>query len=253
MRLPVWGLCVLTACGPTHRVTLIHPSAEQPGTAPHALPPARAADPERYGELVRHSIAGPLQPLFNPPGVARRLAGRRVEAYNVTATDDVAPDGWFVARVEDRRTEGDADTPPDRSAPWTVMAIQRTSAIPVLTIRDGAGRAYWLTFDAAEFPELATSAAVIAARLYRTAGYLVPTVSLIRLDPEHDLVPADSVRDALAAVPRDPAGRIRAAAPPVPGQTLGLFTFSGRRKDDPADSIPHEHRRELRGLYVVAA
>jgi len=253
MRLPVWGLCVLTACGSTHRVTLIHPSAEPPGAGPHALPPARPADTERYGELVRHSIVGPLQSLFNSPGMLRRLAGRRVEAYNVTATDDVAGDAWFVARMDDRRNEGDSDAPPDRSVPWTVTSIQRTSAIPVLMIRDGAGQAYWLTFDAPEFPELATGAAVIAARLYRAAGYLVPTVSLVRLDPEHDLVPADSVRDALASLPRDAAGRIRAAAHRVPGQPLGLFSFSGRRKDDPADSIPHEHRRELRGLYVVAA
>ena len=120
---------------------------------------------------------------------------------------------------------------------WTGRVL---SAIPVLMIRDGAGQAYWLTFDAPEFPELATGAAVIAARLYRAAGYLVPTVSLVRLDPEHDLVPADSVRDALASLPRDAAGRIRAAAHRVPGQPLGLFSFSGRRKDDPADSIPRD-------------
>jgi hypothetical protein len=37
------------------------------------------------------------------------------------------------------------------------------------------------------------------------------------------------------------------------GTPLGPFEYRGRRKDDPEDLIPHELRRELRGLWTVAA
>ncbi len=39
----------------------------------------------------------------------------------------------------------------------------------------------------------------------------------------------------------------------LPGRPLGPFTYFGTRPDDPNDTIPHEHRRELRGLRVFAA
>jgi len=226
--------------------------SRQPAPAP--LPPARAADSGRAGELVRHSIVGPLRSLFNSPGVARRLAGRRAEAYNVTSADDVAEDGWFVSRVSDRTTSHDSEAHPDSAAAWTVVRWHCASTLPVLTIRDATGREYWLTFDAPEFPELATTAEIVTAQLYRAAGYHVPTVALLRFDPGRQLAsPSDSLRRALGGLPRDGAGRIRAAMHHLPGRALGAFSFSGHRADDPADSIPHEQRRELRGLYVVAA
>lgn len=232
------------------------PPAPSRDSAPASLPPARAADSGRAGELVRHSIVAPLQSIFNSPGVVRRLAGRRAEAYNVTSADEVADEGWFVSRVSDR-TGGappDSEANPDSRAPWTVIAWHRASTLPVLTIRDATGREYWLTFDAPEFPELATTAEIVTAQLYRAAGYHVPTVALLRFDPDRQLAtPSDSLRGALSGLPRDGTGRIRAAAHHLPGQALGAFNFSGHRSDDPADSIPHEQRRELRGLYVVAA
>ncbi len=233
---------------------IARPSAATDPPAPARLPPVRAADSGRAGELVRHSLVGPLQSLFNSPGVARRLAGRRAEAYNVTSADEVADDAWFVSPVRDRMASRDPAADPDTSSPWTVVRWQRASVLPVVTIRDATGREYWLTFDAPEFPELATTVEIVTAQLYRAAGYHVPTVALTRFDSDRQLAaPSDSLRRALNALPRDGVGRLRAVAHHVPGQALGAFSFSGHRSDDPADSIPHEQRRELRGLYVVAA
>jgi hypothetical protein len=220
------------------------PSTPTRQPAPAPLPPARAPDSSRVGELVRH-VVGPLQSLFR--------SSRRAEAFNVTSADDVADEAWFVSRVKDRMESHGSETP-DTSIPWTVVSWQRVNALPVLTIRDAVDREYWLTFDAPAFPELATTVEIVTARLYRAAGYHVPTVSLLRFDPDRQLAVApESLHSSLAELPRDGAGRLRAAAHHLPGQALGAFSFSGHRADDPADTIPHEQRRELRGLYVVAA
>ncbi|PIR16928.1 MAG: hypothetical protein COV46_06395 [Deltaproteobacteria bacterium CG11_big_fil_rev_8_21_14_0_20_49_13] len=51
-----------------------------------------------------------------------------------------------------------------------------------------------------------------------------------------------------------PEGRYRALAVRIPkGTQLGYFEYQGKRKDDPNDLIPHEHRRELRGLRIFSA
>src|SRR6266446_4364780 len=136
MRPWLSGLCLVMACAGTHRVIITRPSAAIDPPAPAPLPPPRAADSGRAGELVRHGLVGPLQSLFNSPGVARRLAGRRAEAYNVTSADEVADDAWFVARVQDRMTSHDSTAAPDTTTPWTVVRWQRANTLPVLTIRD---------------------------------------------------------------------------------------------------------------------
>jgi hypothetical protein len=58
----------------------------------------------------------------------------------------------------------------------------------------------------------------------------------------------------LARAARDTNGTYRALASlAVEGRPLGPFQYAGMRADDPNDIVPHEHRRELRGLRVFAA
>jgi hypothetical protein len=58
----------------------------------------------------------------------------------------------------------------------------------------------------------------------------------------------------LARAYRLPDGRLRAVASRfVPGTPKGSPAMLGTRADDPNDTVPHEDRRELRGLRIVAA
>ena len=55
-------------------------------------------------------------------------------------------------------------------------------------------------------------------------------------------------------MPRDPDRGYRAVASLfLGGKILGPFRYNGTRTDDPNDIVPHEHRRDLRGLFVFAA
>ena len=58
---------------------------------------------------------------------------------------------------------------------------------------------------------------------------------------------------ALVIVSGVVASGYQAASRALPGKPLGGFRFHGTRPDDPNDVVPHEHRRELRGLGVFAA
>ena len=58
----------------------------------------------------------------------------------------------------------------------------------------------------------------------------------------------------LAVVDRSPDGSYRAlASKALDGKPVGEFLYYGTRADDPNDVVPHENRRELRGMRVAAA
>jgi hypothetical protein len=62
------------------------------------------------------------------------------------------------------------------------------------------------------------------------------------------------LRDVLSKVATGRNAEIRALASRfIPGRPVGPFRYYGTRMDDPNDTVPHEHRRDLRGLRVFAA
>jgi hypothetical protein len=76
------------------------------------------------------------------------------------------------------------------------------------------------------------------------------------LDRYNRKQPATTERLArvLATAEHGANGSIRAiASRELPGRPKGGFRMVGVRGDDPNDTIPHEDRRDLRGLVVVAA
>src|SRR5262249_19174096 len=137
-------------------------------------------------------------------------------------------------------------------------------------IQDADGVGFILKFDPPTAPELATGADAVSCYLYWAAGYNVPdnTIAYFRpedLDVSHKATFTDSLGrkmpmthaylDRMLSRGRPGAdGRYRALASRLlKGTPLGPFEYRGRRHDDPEDKIAHERRRELRGLWTMAA
>jgi hypothetical protein len=111
---------------------------------------------------------------------------------------------------------------------------------------------------------------VIASKLFWALGYNQVELFITTFDPRNAVIDPkatlrrpsgdrtpftrDDLNEVLERAARNPDGTYRAVAGRLlPGKVLGPFRYSGTRPDDPNDTVPHEHRRELRGLRVFAA
>jgi hypothetical protein len=199
-----------------------------------------------------------------------------VRAGNVNTVDEVPDSSWFTNRVGSRRMDADeierggwaSQGPADGR--WVVTEGKSDGISPGFTITDPDGARWFLKFDADEHPGMASGSEVATSRLFWALGYNVPEYHVVmvkraqlavgagaRVQPpgafERDMKDGD-LDLLLADAARNGDGSYRAVASrALPGRPLGAFRFHGTRPDDPNDIVPHEHRRELRGLLVFSA
>jgi hypothetical protein len=196
-------------------------------------------------------------------------------AWNTNAFDEVPDSSWFQNRI------GVRSIPPAEAAagpvtggppepPFEVTGGKAGGGTRGLTLRDRTGRKFLVKFDRRANPELGTAAGVIVGRVFWVLGYNVPSDTVFELDlnqlsiaagakyknPVGDKLPLDMsvIQYALAPAPPGRNGRYRALASQLlDGKPKGGFSATGTREDDPNDIVPHQHRRELRGMRVFAA
>ncbi|HYP13364.1 MAG TPA: hypothetical protein VEQ63_05540 [Bryobacteraceae bacterium] len=210
------------------------------------------------------------------PGEKQPHQGKPIIAKGVNTLGDI-PDGeWFVNRHYRRRlttadlAQGPAGAPPSRAEKWRVVSAKHEGVTPGFTIADATGRQFVLKFDPADYPEMATAADVIGSRFFHAIGYHVPANHIVYfkrddlvLDPDVGFfdrtgrrrrMTRQDLQDVLGTVHQRPDGHYRAVASLyLTWKPIGPRRWHGTRRDDPNDTVPHEHRRDLRGMRVFAA
>lgn len=240
------------------------------------IPEPREIETGYLYDWVDNTAFRPVKQGFDMPRHLRRLAGRSPEALNVNTLDEVPDSSWFTNRngrrrlsTEEIKRGPDVTTGPS-AGELTVIRAKTVGVTPGFWVRDSAGQIYIIKFDPRDNPELTTAAEVIATKLFHAIGYNVPQNTIfrfrredLRVDPKAKVTDEQGKKrsmtegdlDAiLQRIARQPDGRYRAVASLLlAGKPKGGFTFAGLRPDDPNDIIPHERRRDLRGLRIFAA
>jgi hypothetical protein len=201
---------------------------------------------------------------------------RQRPALNVNAWDEVPDSSWFTNRiglhsVSFEEIVATLEGVPPEPAPWYVIRRNDSGYTPKVDIRDAKGKSYVLKFDPPGARERNSGGERIGTLIMHAAGYNVPHNSItyfrgVDLEFNGESYYQDPVgkRQPLTRSYLDgmlqqldpmPDGTYRGIASlRLPGAAgLGPFKFTDRRNDDANDIIPHELRRELRGLRVIAS
>ena len=208
-----------------------------------------------------------------------RGAATPIPSQAVNTLGEVPNDpAWFTNRIGSRpmsieelvRGPG-ADRPPSMEGTWEIVGAKTSGVTPGFRIRDSTGQLYLLKFDPLTNPEMSTASDVIGAKFFHALGYSVPenyivhfTLDQLAMGEMVTVFDAASGRDRPMTrrdlillkekVAQDDQGRFRAVASRfLEGKFLGEFRYYGTRSDDFNDIVDHEHRRDLRGLFVFSA
>ena len=245
----------------------------------HDIPQPESRDIDLYTYAIDKLFAMPIRRTFEFSRLFRTLSGNHKQAMNTDAFDKVADSSWFANRnavqpltIEEIRRGPDSSTRqgPDTTGKWTIVRAKAEGVTPGFTIRDSSGNHYIIKFDPPGYSELATGAEVVSTKLFYAAGFHVPENNITFFHPDilimgedvkftdkkgnNRFMNRDDLDDILERIHYLPDGRIRALASKyIEGAPLGPFRYEGTRQDDPNDLIPHEHRRELRGLRIICA
>jgi hypothetical protein len=153
-----------------------------------------------------------------------------------------------------------------------VLVVKPFGVNPGVLIADAKNMLYLLRFDPIGYEGLATGAEMVTSRFLYALGYHVPENYVVRFERSQLVAHAEGqavssagrtrallvtdIDGSLRRIPRGEDRTYRAVATRLPEgrqALLGPYQLFGTRSDDPNDTVLHEHRRDLRGLFVFAA
>jgi hypothetical protein len=196
------------------------------------------------------------------------------DSLGVNTLGEVPDSSWFTNRdistlsLEALKKGGRAHGAPQ--PPYTVVAAKTEGVSTGFRIRDARGLLYFLKADPSSNLEMATSADVMGALFLYAAGYNVPENYVLvgrreefRLSKDAKIkgkygkdhaLSETALRQIFDRIPREGDGTVRLMASlSLPPKIAGPFRYAGVRSDDPNDLVPHQQRRDLRGLEVLFA
>ncbi|OFW44776.1 MAG: hypothetical protein A3J28_05030 [Acidobacteria bacterium RIFCSPLOWO2_12_FULL_60_22] len=221
-----------------------------------------------YFDFFQHTLFQPGE---------RHPRNKWIPAQEVNTLGEAPDSSWYTNRhyakpmsIEELFRGPGAENPPSSEGLLKVVSAKTEGVTPGFTIEDARGHRYIVKFDPLTNPEMASAADVISSKFFYALGYYVPenyilyfqrsqlvvapNASITDADGKHRKMTNRDIEEILLRVPRDPGKGYRAVASLyLSGKILGPFRYHGTRSDDPNDVVPHEHRRDLRGLFVFCA
>jgi len=203
--------------------------------------------------------------------------GKGIPARGVNTLGEPLDGAWYTHRhysnpmtIEQLQLGIGGKNPPSEDGQWTIISAKSEGVTPGFVMKDSKGDRYYVKFDPKSNPEMATGAEMIVSRIFYALGYHVPDYYLIHFTPDKLVLGKDvkftdpeghqrnmkreDLDKLFKKIPKAANGQYRAIVSiQIPGKPVGPYKYFGTRGDDPNDVIPHEHRRELRGLYVFAS
>jgi hypothetical protein len=256
---------------PVPVVALFLAQAETPRFFPDDPLPAMPA-PLPVGEIRSVRIEALYDFLLQSGRPSRRPPA---PALGINTLGEAPDSSWYTNRHATRRmTRDELQRGPGNDkapAPPLVIVGAKTDGItPGFRMKDSEGRLYFVKPDPPSNPEMSTAAEMIGSRFFHALGYNTPENYLIRVHPSALAIDSQATVSGASGRPRpmdrrdldevfrnvarDRSGKVRMVASlALEGRPIGPFKYEGTRSDDPNDTIPHERRRDLRGLYVFCA
>jgi len=244
-------------------------------------PLVREPRPLAVSEPQRRALSALLETVnsnFRKRG-QRHPADGVLESKGVNTLGDVMDGDWYVNRHAARRMtlaelqRGPGhERPPDMTGDWRVLVVKPFGVNPGLLVADARRDLFILRFDPIGSEGLATGAQMVASQFFHALGYHVAENYIVRIERPRLMIDetgqfvssagharplaAEDIDRFFKAVPEGPGRTYRAVATRIPegrAALLGPYQMWGTRSDDPNDTVPHEHRRDLRGMFVFAA
>lgn len=240
------------------------------------IPEPASSDPNLIWQVADRTVFEQSDQLLDLDRSFRKIAGTPKQAWNINSVDEVPNSSWFTNRhhlhpmsADELRRGAVFSGGPDTGGVWTVYRPKVGGVTAGFWIKDAKGDAYIIKFDPPDNPELATSAAAMAGRFFYACGYNVPEETITSFHPDKLVIkdgvtwkdnkgvkhPFDRAKleEILKLAHRNEDGSYRCLASLALPNVKGPFSFDGVREDDPNDWCKHEHRRELRALYVFCS
>lgn len=237
----------------------------------HPANVAQTRDLSDFYDYFLYTFTQPAEDAINEE------TGEVVRAQGVNTLGEVPDSDWFTNRIGHRKLTREEllrgpgnSRPPAQAGKWTIVSAKTEGLTPGFNIQDAEGRRYLLKFDPLKHSEMASGADFLGSKFFYALGYNTPENYIVHFTEDRLVVGEgvtvkntagvdrpmefDDIAEILDRVPRQPDGSIRALASLfLSGKPLGGFRYHGTRADDPNDIYRHEHRRDLRGLYVFCS